>query len=185
MFARPLCRNKNKDIEGQCRPSEVVESASKSTFKPLVDLFLKWYEEILVLFRAFAVSLDPLFFYVPVIKEDKKCIWVKRSAVDHSYCFAIGHRCRLPSAFGSEILQGARVEGKYHRSGKRSKALMVHVQRSSYSAYSTGNGDFSYIVSWKNNIFAYFSSNLELTKKTLYIYIYIYTHTSSFSFFLF
>ncbi|XP_050260442.1 cyclic nucleotide-gated ion channel 1-like isoform X1 [Quercus robur] len=71
---RSLVRNENKDIEGQCRPSEVVESASKSTFKPLVDLFLKWYEEILVLFRAFAVSLDPLFFYVPVIKEDKKCI---------------------------------------------------------------------------------------------------------------
>ena len=87
-----MCRNENKDIEGQCRPSKVVEFVSKS---PLVGLFLKWYEEILVLFRAFAVSLDPLFFYVPVIKEDKKCIglnevlWtiaiVSRSATDVVY----------------------------------------------------------------------------------------------------
>ena len=75
MFARSLVRNENKDMEGQCRPSK---EDKKSTFKPLVDLFLKWYEEILVLFRAFAVSLDPLFFYVPVIKEDKKCIGLNK-----------------------------------------------------------------------------------------------------------
>uniref|UniRef100_A0A7N2MVF8 Uncharacterized protein n=1 Tax=Quercus lobata TaxID=97700 RepID=A0A7N2MVF8_QUELO len=81
---RSLCRNENKDIdlskkenkdiEGQCRPSKVVEFVSKS----LVRLFRKWYEEILVLFRAFAVSLDPLFFYVPMIKEDKKCIGLNK-----------------------------------------------------------------------------------------------------------
>ena len=80
MFAMFLFRNENK-----------------STFESLVDLFLKfkWHEEILVFGRAIAVSLDPLFFYVPVIKEDKKCIglnkvlWtiaiVSRSVTDFIY----------------------------------------------------------------------------------------------------
>ena len=63
MFAMFLFRNENK-----------------STFESLVDLFLKfkWHEEILVFGRAIAVSLDPLFFYVPVIKEDKKCIGLNK-----------------------------------------------------------------------------------------------------------
>ena len=73
MFAMFLFRNENRDIEGQC-PSKVVEFVSKTKLEPLVRLFLRWYDEILVLFRAIAVSLDLLFFYVPVIKEDKKCI---------------------------------------------------------------------------------------------------------------
>nr|POF08080.1 cyclic nucleotide-gated ion channel 1 [Quercus suber] len=45
-----------------------------STLKLLVGLFLDWYEGILVFCHVIAVSLDPLFFYVPVIKEDKRCI---------------------------------------------------------------------------------------------------------------
>uniref|UniRef100_A0A7N2MUQ8 Cyclic nucleotide-gated ion channel 1-like n=1 Tax=Quercus lobata TaxID=97700 RepID=A0A7N2MUQ8_QUELO len=84
-------RNENKDIEGQF-PSKVVEFVSK----PLVRSFLGWYEGILVFCRAIAVSLlDPLFFYVPVINEDKKCIglnkvlWtiaiVSRSVTDFIY----------------------------------------------------------------------------------------------------
>ena len=79
MFAMFLFRNENKDIEGQC-PSNcnVVEFVSKPTIGPLVRLFLKWYEEILVFCRAIAVSLDPLFLYVPVIKEDKKCIGLNK-----------------------------------------------------------------------------------------------------------
>ena len=36
------------------------------------------FTEILVFFRALAVSPDPLFFYVPVIKEDKKCIGLNK-----------------------------------------------------------------------------------------------------------
>ncbi|XP_075673250.1 cyclic nucleotide-gated ion channel 1-like isoform X2 [Castanea sativa] len=73
-------RNENKDIEGQF-PSKCVELKfakflSKITiWAPLlVGLFDRWYDELLVFCRAIAVSLDPLFFYVPVIKEDKKCI---------------------------------------------------------------------------------------------------------------
>ncbi|XP_075673488.1 cyclic nucleotide-gated ion channel 1-like isoform X3 [Castanea sativa] len=102
---RSLVGYENKDTEGQSRQRKVVEIVSKSTFvgsqkkkstfEALVGLFLKWYEEILVFFRAIAVSLDPLFFYVPVIKEDKKCIelnkvlWtiaiVSRSVTDAVY----------------------------------------------------------------------------------------------------
>ncbi|KAL4614148.1 hypothetical protein ACB092_07G033200 [Castanea dentata] len=33
-----------------------------------------WYNILLVSSRAIALSLDPLFFFVPVIHEDKKCI---------------------------------------------------------------------------------------------------------------
>ena len=73
MFAMFLFRNEDKDIEGQ-RPSKVLEFVSKTKFEPLVQLFFRWYNEILVFCRAIALSLDPLFFYVPVIKEDKKCI---------------------------------------------------------------------------------------------------------------
>ena len=91
MFAMFLFRNEDKDIEGQ-RPSKVLEFVSKTKFEPLVRLVLQWYDEILVFFCALAVTLDPLFFYVPVIKEDKKCIglnnvvWttavVSRSVID-------------------------------------------------------------------------------------------------------
>ncbi|KAL4614155.1 hypothetical protein ACB092_07G033700 [Castanea dentata] len=71
-------RNENKDIEGQC-PSKVVEFVSKTKFGPLVRFFLPWYHEILVFFRAIAISLDLLFFYVPMIKEDKKCIGLNKA----------------------------------------------------------------------------------------------------------
>ena len=85
----------DKDIEEQC-PRKVVEFLGKiPKLKPLVWLFLRWYNEILVFCRAIAVSLDPLFFYVPVIKEDKKCVelnkvlWiiaiVSRSVADFIY----------------------------------------------------------------------------------------------------
>ena len=77
MFAMFLFRNENKDIEKQC-PSKVVEFVSKRKFEPLVRLFLRWHDEILVLFRAIAVSLDLLFLYVPQIKEDKKCIGLNK-----------------------------------------------------------------------------------------------------------
>ena len=103
MFAMFLFRNENRDIEGQC-PSKVVEFVSKTKLEPLVRLFLRWYDEILVLFRAIAVSLDLLFLYVPVIKEDKKCIvlnnvlWiiaiVLRSVIDIIYIVHFGVKCK-------------------------------------------------------------------------------------------
>ena len=72
MFAMFLFRNENSDIERQC-PSKVVKSDSKTKFEPS-----QWNGEILVFCRAIALSLDPLFFYVPVIKEDKKCIGLNK-----------------------------------------------------------------------------------------------------------
>ena len=54
-----------------------------------------WYNILLVSSRAIALSLDPLFFFVPVIHEDKKCIsedkkmWINaifwRSFLDFTY----------------------------------------------------------------------------------------------------
>ncbi|KAL4614150.1 hypothetical protein ACB092_07G033300 [Castanea dentata] len=55
----------------------------------------RWYNILLVSSRAIALSLDPLFFFVPVIHEDKKCIsedkkmWINaifwRSVLDFIY----------------------------------------------------------------------------------------------------
>ncbi|KAM3694010.1 hypothetical protein ACJW31_07G028200 [Castanea mollissima] len=75
---RPLCGNESKDTEGQCRPSKRKNVAESVSETKLGQLFLRWYDEILVFFRTLAVSLDPLFFYVPVIKEDKKCIGLNK-----------------------------------------------------------------------------------------------------------
>ena len=91
-----MFRDEDKNIEAQCPPN-VVEflkknAKLKSLVRMLLPWFLPWYRQIFVFFRALAVSLDPLFFYVPVIKEDKKCIglnnvvWtiavVSRSVID-------------------------------------------------------------------------------------------------------
>ncbi|XP_050260441.1 cyclic nucleotide-gated ion channel 1-like [Quercus robur] len=82
-------RNEDRDIEEQ-RPSKVVDGCS--IVKYLYSFVRLQYRQIFVFFRTLAVSLDPLFFYVPLIKEDKKCIglnnvvWtiavVSRSVVD-------------------------------------------------------------------------------------------------------
>ena len=86
-------------------------------------LFLQWYEEILVSCRAIAVSLDPLFFYVPVIKEDKKCIelnkvlWiiaiVSRSVTDFIYLvhFVVKFKIRNERNVDYE-LNTVRVKGR-------------------------------------------------------------------------
>ncbi|KAK4564787.1 hypothetical protein RGQ29_006738 [Quercus rubra] len=57
--------------------------------------YIEWYYILLVSSRAIALSLDPLFFFVPVIHEDKKCIsedkkmWINaifwRSVLDFIY----------------------------------------------------------------------------------------------------
>ncbi|KAK7845225.1 cyclic nucleotide-gated ion channel 1, partial [Quercus suber] len=38
------------------------------------DSFLLWWNKIFVVSCVIAVSLDPLFFYIPVTNEDNKCI---------------------------------------------------------------------------------------------------------------
>ncbi|KAK4564798.1 hypothetical protein RGQ29_006744 [Quercus rubra] len=64
-------------------------------YKKHKELVIKWYKILLVSSRAIALSLDPLFFFVPVIHEDKKCIsedkkmWINaifwRSVLDFIY----------------------------------------------------------------------------------------------------
>ena len=56
---------RNLDIEGQYEKNNTVDAEEKD-----VDL----RRIIFGVSCVIAVSLDPLFFYVPVIEEDKKCI---------------------------------------------------------------------------------------------------------------
>ena len=56
---------RNLDIEGQYEKNNTVDAEEKD-----VDL----RRIIFGVSCVIAVSLDPLFFYIPVIDEDKKCI---------------------------------------------------------------------------------------------------------------
>jgi cyclic nucleotide gated channel len=49
------------------------ENKRKTIFEPKGKFLLRW-NKILVVSRVIALFLDPLFFYVPVIDEDNKCI---------------------------------------------------------------------------------------------------------------
>ncbi|XP_030945142.1 cyclic nucleotide-gated ion channel 1-like isoform X2 [Quercus lobata] len=64
-------------------------------YKVHKERVIKWYKILFVSSRAIALALDPLFFFVPVIHEDKKCIsedkkmWINaifwRSFLDFKY----------------------------------------------------------------------------------------------------
>ena len=164
MFAMFLFRNENKDIEGQCRPSKVVEFVSKSTFEPLVCLFLKWYEEILVFFRAIAVSLDPLFFYVPVIKEDKKCIGLNKVL----WIIAIVSRSVADTIYLVYFVVKSKIRND------ESDTIRVKIRRSSWSYFVLNILVILPIPQVRETLatlsvgsyyFHVFSSNLEPTKK--------------------
>ena len=173
MFAMFLFRNEKKDIEGQL-PSKVVEFVSK----PLVRSFLGWYEGILVFCRAIAVSLDPLFFYVPVINEDKKCIrlnkvlWtiaiVSRSVTDFIYLVHYVVKSVVKSK-KSKIRKEHNDESNSKERNRRVKSrsyfwpffmlnilviLPIPQVKETLATFSVGN-----------YYFHVFSSNLELTKK--------------------
>ena len=70
---------RNKDIEGQF-PKDVGGDHSvneRKTPKTILDPkgeFLQSWNVIFLLSCVTSVFLDPLFFYLPVINEDKKCI---------------------------------------------------------------------------------------------------------------
>lgn len=58
-------------------PYSSVLSGSFSSTKKILDPqgpFLQKWNKIFVLLCVIAVSLDPLFFYVPVIDDEKKCL---------------------------------------------------------------------------------------------------------------
>lgn len=70
---------RNEDIEGQL-PRDVGRDHSvneRNTLKKILDPkgeFLQSWNVIFLLSCVTSVFLDPLFFYLPVINEDKKCI---------------------------------------------------------------------------------------------------------------
>lgn len=76
MFALYLFSN--YDIERQPHNDGGSDSASKRTrTKTIIDphgKFLQRWNVIFVLSCVIAILLDPLFFYLPVINGDKKCI---------------------------------------------------------------------------------------------------------------
>ncbi|KAK7845223.1 cyclic nucleotide-gated ion channel 1, partial [Quercus suber] len=53
-----------------------LHSQEKALLKILhpQNLFLCWWNKIFVVLCVIAVSLDPLFFYIPVTSEDNKCV---------------------------------------------------------------------------------------------------------------
>ncbi|KAB1206233.1 Cyclic nucleotide-gated ion channel 1 [Morella rubra] len=61
-------RNQELDPESQVGRSD--RSAKKKTYAKMVI----WIDWILLISSVIGVSLDPLFFQSPVIKEDKKCL---------------------------------------------------------------------------------------------------------------
>ena len=61
----------------KCFPCSSALSGSFSSRKKILDPqgpFLQKWNKIFVLLCVIAVSLDPLFFYVPVIDDEKKCL---------------------------------------------------------------------------------------------------------------
>ncbi|XP_065623549.1 cyclic nucleotide-gated ion channel 1 [Quercus suber] len=74
----------NHDIEWQLPKNgggvaAVQEAATTTTSKTYIldprEKFLQGWNVVFVLSCVTAVALDPLFFYLPVIIQDKKCIW--------------------------------------------------------------------------------------------------------------
>ncbi|KAF3947000.1 hypothetical protein CMV_026804, partial [Castanea mollissima] len=74
----PSTRERCKDIERQRLKNGGSDSVKETwTSKTILDprkAFLKRWNVGFVLSCMIAVSLDPLFFYLPVINEEKKCI---------------------------------------------------------------------------------------------------------------
>ena len=58
---------------------EVTTTTTTTTSKTYIldprEKFLQGWNVVFVLSCVTAVALDPLFFYLPVIIQDKKCIW--------------------------------------------------------------------------------------------------------------
>ncbi|KAF5733520.1 cyclic nucleotide-gated ion channel 1-like [Tripterygium wilfordii] len=54
------------------------KSKSKKKILDPQDPFLQKWNKIFILLCAIAVSLDPLFFYIPLINDDKKCLDLDR-----------------------------------------------------------------------------------------------------------
>jgi cyclic nucleotide gated channel len=68
----------DQDIEGQVSKTDGGDSGQKRrTKKPIIDpegRRLRWWNILFTVSCVIAVSVDPLFFYLPIINEDKRCV---------------------------------------------------------------------------------------------------------------
>ncbi|KAI3701317.1 hypothetical protein L2E82_45971 [Cichorium intybus] len=65
---------KNSPIFKQSNDKPTKQVVSKTKILDPQDVFLQKWNKIFVIICIIAVSLDPLFFYIPVIDGDKKCL---------------------------------------------------------------------------------------------------------------
>ena len=122
----------------------------------ILDLGMKFLQEwnvVILLSCIIAVALDPLFFHLPVIIEDKKCIWfdkrlwtttlVLRSFFDMIYLMHIILQFRIGFIDDKHLKMGKpmlntnarRIAWKYIFVAK------VPMGRSNYSSHPTGKGE--------------------------------------------
>ncbi|XP_022723775.1 cyclic nucleotide-gated ion channel 1-like [Durio zibethinus] len=61
----------------RCLKSVSDIKSIKKILNPLGP-FSSWWDTLFLLSSVIAISLDPLFFYLPVVNEDKKCLFMDR-----------------------------------------------------------------------------------------------------------
>ncbi|XP_059428823.1 cyclic nucleotide-gated ion channel 1-like [Corylus avellana] len=73
---------RNQDIEGQVSKTDGDDSGQKRTTKKTIldpeGQLLQWWNIMFAVSCVIAVSVDPLFFYLPVINGDAKCVWLDK-----------------------------------------------------------------------------------------------------------
>ena len=76
-----VCLFWNQDIEKQVSKDDGVDLRKKGTMRKKIlqnlnpeGKYLQMWNMMFVLLCTIAVSVDPLFFYLPVINEDNKCL---------------------------------------------------------------------------------------------------------------
>jgi len=81
-FACYIVVRNDQDIEGQVSKTDGDDSGQKRrTKKTIIDpegRLLLWWNIMFAVSCAIAVSVDPLFYYLPLINTDKKCVWLDK-----------------------------------------------------------------------------------------------------------
>ena len=70
-------RTNGFEVEGQHSNNDGADSAERRMPRTILDprrQFLQVYNKILLVSCVIAVSVDPLFFYIPIINDGKRCL---------------------------------------------------------------------------------------------------------------
>ncbi|KAI5332552.1 hypothetical protein L3X38_022681 [Prunus dulcis] len=94
-----MMRPFSSDLEGQARRSKVTEFSTKKWER--THLSASFWNKMIVISCAIAISLDPLFLYIPFIDGEKKCLGmdkklrnvalILRSVTDITFLVDIGY----------------------------------------------------------------------------------------------